>query len=168
MTGVTLLMKVHVAAASKAVAAPVAAAALVLGLLVVWVLSGGFGTIARERIEIADARAPLPTTPGLTVVYLTVTDTGADGDELLAASATEARTGMLMGNQDSGGAGVMTRLAEIPIPAHGSTALGPYTRDIMLENVATLHVGQSLTLTLTFRTLGTLTVPVRVVAPGST
>jgi copper(I)-binding protein len=160
-------MKGHISAAAKAAAAPTAAAALVLGVLIVWVLSGAFGTVARERIEIADARAPLPTSPGLTAVYLTVSDTGAEGDELVSAQAADAQTTMLTGEREHGGAGVMTRLTGITIPAHGSVTLGPYTEDIMLEGVRPLRVGQTVTLILTFRTLGTLTVPVNVVAPGA-
>lgn len=161
------LMQAHLLSAAKAAAAPALAAAVVLGVLVVWVLTGGLGTVARERIEIADARAPLPTTPGLTAVYLTVSDTGAEGDELLSAEASGAQTTMLTSNQEHGGAGVMTQLTGITIPAHGVVELGPYTEDIMLEGVRPLRIGQSMTLTLTFRTLGTLTVPVSVVAPGS-
>ena len=160
-------MKGQVLSVVKAAAPPVAAAAVVLTVLVVWLLTGAFGTVARERIEIADARAPLPTTPGLTAVYLTVRDTGAEDDELLSAEASGVQTTMLTGNQERDGAGVMTRLTGIAIPAHADVELGPYTEDIMLEGVRPLHVGQTMTLTLTFRTLGTLTVPVSVVAPGS-
>ena len=160
-------MEGHVLSVAKAAAAPVMAAAVVLGVLVVWVLTGAFGTVARERIEIADARAPLPTTPGLTAVYLTMSDTGAEGDELLSAETSGARTTMLTGDRERDGAGAMTQLAGITIPAHGKVELGPYTEDIMLEGVRPLHVGQTVMLTLTFRTLGTVTVPVNVVAPGS-
>lgn len=162
-----MLTKQAVRSAAKAAALPAAVGAAVLALLAVWVLGGGFDTLARERIEVVDARAPMPSTPGLTAVYLTITDSGAASDELIGASTPAAHEAMIMGEQQVEGGGVMQRLPAVSIPAHGSVSLGPYTDDIMLQDPGSLHVGESVTLTLTFRTLGTVDVPVRIVAPGA-
>ena len=141
---------------------------VVLGLLAVWVLAGGFGTVARERIVVTGARAPLPSTPGLTAVYLTITDAGATSDELVGASTPAAHQTMLMGEHPGHGAGAMQRVAGVLIPAHGSVALGPFADDdIMLLDAGSLRLGETVTVSLTFRTLGTIAVPVRIVAPGS-
>jgi copper(I)-binding protein len=153
---------------AKTAAAPVIAAGTVLVVLAVWVLLGGFGSVARERIDVLDARMPLPSTPGLTAVYLTIQDSGAQGDELTAASAPGVHETMLMGDVKLAGAGEMKRIDAISIPANGSVSLGPYTADIALEGVGgSLRVGQTVELTLTFRTLGTVTVPVRVAPSGT-
>lgn len=153
--------------AAKAAALPAAAASVVLIVLAAWVLGGGFGTITREHLEILDARVPLASTPGLTAVYLTVRDTGAEGDELLSASSPGVHDAMLMGEHDVAGAGVMERVDGIAIPAHGSVALSPFADDITLEGTGPLRVGRTVTLTLTFRNVGTVTVSALVVAPGT-
>lgn len=150
-----------------AAAVPASAGASVLVLLTGWVLAGGFGTLAREHIDVLDARIPRPSTPGLTALYLTLRDTGPEADALIAVSTPDARVAMLMADRDADGSGVMEHVASITVPAHGAVALGPYTLDIVLEDTGTLHVGQDVPLTLTFRTLGTVTADARVVAAGA-
>lgn len=150
--------------------APLIAAAVVLALLAGWVATGGFGTIARERITVLDAAVAMPSTPGLAAAYLTISDSGAHADELVSVATPDARQSMLMGDSQASGAGVMRQLTGIAIPAHSTVTLGPYTTDIQLTGfgAAKLKLGGTIPLTLTFRDLGPVTVQARIVAPGTT
>jgi copper(I)-binding protein len=150
--------------------APLIAAAVVLALLAGWVATGGFGTIARERITVLDAAVAMPSTPGLTAAYLTISDSGAHADELVSVATPDAQESMLMGDSKSAGAGVMRQLTGIAVPAHSTVTLGPYTTDIQLTGLGTakLKLGGTIPLTLTFRDLGPVTVQARIVAPGTT
>ena len=150
--------------------APLVAVAVVLALLVGWVVGGGFGTIAREKITVLNAAVAMPSTPGLTAAYLTISDSGAHADELVSVATPAARQSMLMGDSQAAGAGVMRQLTGIAVPEHSTVTLGPYTDDVQLTGVgsAELKFGATIPLTLTFRDLGPFTVQARVVAPGTT
>ena len=76
---------------ARAAAAPVIAAALVTGLLSVWVITGGAGTVSRIRVEvglaaipmrayIASAASAIRTAP----TYLTIRNLSSEPDELLS------------------------------------------------------------------------------------
>jgi len=155
------------AAAVRVVGPPVSAAVLLICVLTAWVTSGGFGTVARVRIAVADATVPVPATPGLTAAYLTIRNSGDEADELLSVSTTSAGQTMLADNASTDGSGSMTRLSGIEVPAHGSVSLDPFGTDVMLMNAHPLHVGQTVTLVLDFREAGEVTVQATVTAPGT-
>jgi copper(I)-binding protein len=153
----------------RAAVAPLVTGALLLTLLWAWVADGGFGTIARVRLQITGAIVPLPATPDATAAYLTIRNTGAAADELLSVSTASAQRAMLTNNAATSGtaAGSMAELKGITVPAHGTVVLGPYADDIMLMQPKKLAVGQSVVLDLDFRTLGQVTVDAKVAPLGS-
>jgi hypothetical protein len=154
---------------ARAAAAPVIAAALLLALLYGWVADDGMGTLARVRLQISAAIVPMPATPEATAAYLTIRNTGAEADELLSASTASAASTMLAANAAApgAGAGAMTQLGGIPVPAHGSVTLGPYADDITLMSPAKLSVGQTVVLVLDFRVVGQVTVDATVAPVGT-
>lgn len=153
----------------RGAAAPVIAGLVLLGLLCFWVAGGGFGTLARERLQVTGAIVPVPAAAGQTAVYLTIANTGAQADELLSVTTNAAAGAMLTGNAVGAGksAGSMTELSGITVPAHGTVVLGPFADDIMLMRPQHLAVGASIELTLHFRVLGEVAVTARVVPPGT-
>jgi copper(I)-binding protein len=155
------------AAAVRVVGPPVSAAILLICVLTSWVASGGFGTVARVRIDVVSATVPVPATPGLTAAYLTIRNNGDEADELLSVTTPSAGQTMLAENSATGASGAMTRLSGIEVPAHGSADLGPFGTDIMLMDARPLHVGQTVTLVLDFREAGEVTVQATVTPPGT-
>jgi copper(I)-binding protein len=154
-------------ALAKAVAPPLTAGVVLIGALSGWVASGGLGTIARVRLQVVDATVPVPATPGITAAYLTIRNSGADADELISVRTASAAQSMLNKNSDNGTSGEMTAIGEVEVPAHGSVTFGPFGLDIMLMNPRPLHVGQTVTLVLGFRTAGDVTVQATVTPPGT-
>lgn len=151
----------------RTVGPPVTAAAVLICLLTYWVVSGGFGTIAQVRISVTDATVPAPATPGATAAYLTIHNTGAEPDELLSVRTSAAARSALINNPTSGASGTMNVLQGIDVPAHGTATLGPFGDDVMLTGVRKLTVGETVTLTLTFRHIGDVTVTATVTPPGT-
>lgn len=160
-------MRDRAAAVLQAAGPPLAAGALLLGLLAGWVGLGGFGTLVRERLEVTGATVPVPASPGVTAAYLTISNTGADADQLLAVSTGAARQALLTRNTVNGASGGMIGLSALTVPGHGSVALGPFGTDIMLVDPGPLTAGHTVTLHLEFRRAGTLTVNALITAPGS-
>ena len=155
------------ASAIRTVGPPVSAAALLICILTYWVVGGGFGTIAQVRLDVTGATVPAPATPGITAAYFTVRNSGDQPDELLSVSTADAARSMLIENPTSGPSGRMTELQGVTIPAHGSATFGPFGDDIMLTGVPELKAGQTVTLILTFRDVGEVTVPAAVTPPGT-
>jgi len=155
------------AAVVRAVGPPLTAAVVLIFVLTYWVTSGGFGTIAQVRIDVVGATVPVPATPGLTAAYLTIRNSGDAADELLSVSAAGADRTMLVQNSTDGGSGSMSQVSGIAVPAHGSTTLGPFGADIMIMDDHPLRAGQTITLVLTFRAAGEVTVQATVTPPGT-
>ena len=158
------------AAVVRAAGAPVLAGVVALAALTAWTVAGGAGTLARVHLTVSGAMVPAPSAPDIAAVYLTIANTGAHDDELLSVSTAAADRTMLADNTAASGArvGSMTRLSGIAVPAHATTALGPYGRDIMLMQPTPLAVGQRIKLTLHFRVVGTVDVEAMVVPLGTT
>ena len=154
-------------AAIRTVGPPVSAAALLICLLTCWVVSGGFGTVAQVRLDVVGATVPVPATPGLTAAYFTVRNSGDQSDELISVRTADAAQSMLIENPTGGASGRMTPIQGVDIPAHGSATFGPFGDDIMLTGVPQLKVGQTVTLVLTFRDVGDVTVQATVTPPGT-
>jgi copper(I)-binding protein len=115
-------------------------------------------------LEVERAYLPDPASPSVAAVYLTVRNTGATPDELLAVSSPDASTSMLMSEQDSGSMGDMAPLPSLTIPAHGEASLTPGRDHAMLQRPTTaFKVGQKVPVTLRFARAGSVTVQVPVV-----
>jgi len=151
----------------RTVGPPVTAAALLICLLAYWVVSGGFGTIAQVRISVVGATVPMPATPGITAAYLAIRNSGAEPDELLSVRTAIAAQSMLIENPTSGPSGTMNVIQGVQVPAHGSATLGPFGDDVMLSGTRRLTVGETVTLILTFRRIGDVTVTATVTPPGT-
>ncbi|HEV2638089.1 MAG TPA: copper chaperone PCu(A)C [Actinocrinis sp.] len=151
----------------RTIGPPVSAAALLICILTYWVLSGGFGTIAQVRISVTDASVPVPATPGITAAYFTIHNSGDQPDELVAVRTSAAAQSMLIDNPTSGASGRMSTIQGVTVPAHSSATLGPFGDDVMITGAHPLRVGQTVTLILTFRTVGDITVTATVTPPGT-
>lgn len=127
--------------------------------------SGLRGSASVGHIKITDAYIPQPATPSVAAAYFTVTETGSQGDVLLAATSVPASQASLMQESDSGvNAGTMSDLTSgLAIPAKGAVVLGPGGYHLMLTNPASpLTAGGSVALTLRFKDAGTVTLKVPV------
>jgi copper(I)-binding protein len=145
--------------------APVTCALVLLGLLAGWVASGGAGTISPVRIKISSASLAMPVSPGAPFdAYLVVENLGA-ADTLESATVPGARQVRIVRHYGSA-AGPGRILTSLAIPAHGSVSLSPLGPDIELTG-AHLIYGQAVSLTLTFRNAGRVSVEATVTPPGT-
>ena len=161
----------RLARAAGPVAAPLACAVVLTGLLSVWVATGGGGTLRRMPLQFtltaissprdhASPGGPAPTAPA----YLTIKNL-AGPDELLSAHAPAGRVILARrGNQPFGASGPPAGLA---IPGHAVTTLTPFGPDIVLVRPRDLLVGDTLPVTLTFRHAGQITVDFTVTPAGT-
>lgn len=127
--------------------------------------TGPRGSASVGDIKITDAYIPQPASPDVAAAYFTVTDVGSSGDVLLSATSQPSSQASLMQEAASGAnAGTMTDITGgLSIPAHGAVELGPGGYHLMLTNPAsTLLAGDTVTLSLRFRTTGTVTLKVPV------
>jgi copper(I)-binding protein len=115
------------------------------------------------QLQILNPFLPDPASPAVASVYLTVRNTGASADRLVAVTSPLAHTTMLMTEEGDGATGTMAPLAGLAIPAHGTATLQPGHDHLMLENPAAVRVGQLVEVTLRFARSGTVAVEVPVV-----
>jgi len=112
-------------------------------------------------LEIIHPFLPDPASPSVAAVYLTVRDTGAAPDRLIAISTTAATTSMMMAEEPNG---AMAPLVDLQIPAHGEASLAPGHDHLMLENPTPMFkVGQKVPVTLHFAQAGSVSIEVPVV-----
>ncbi len=157
---------------ARAAAAPVIAAALVTGLLSVWVITGGAGTVSRIRVEvglaaipmrayIASAASAIRTAP----TYLTIRNLSSEPDELLSVRTPISSHVILAG--PPGPHGVRPVVAGLAVPAHSSITLSPLGADVVLLDPVRYETDMTVPLTLTFRHAGQVRVNAAVTAPGA-
>lgn len=111
-----------------------------------------------------------PTPPGLNlgVVYLTITNTGQDGDALVAASTPAAGRVELHTHVQEDGVMKMRPVARIAVPARGTVTLAPGGDHLMLFDLpAPMTAGQRFPVTLSFETAGDVTVEATVLPMGA-
>jgi copper(I)-binding protein len=155
-------------ALTRPVAAPIACAVALTGLLSAWVATGGGGTLRRMPLKFELAAISAPGTQGAGTAastYLVIKNLGGP-DELLAARAPASRRVVLArrGTQPLGVDGALPALA---IPARSTTSLSPLGGDLVLIGPGSLQVGQTVPVTLTFRHAGRITVQFTVTPPGT-
>jgi copper(I)-binding protein len=144
---------------ARAAAAPLACAAVLIGLLSAWVSAGGAGTVVRVRIEVTLAAIPMTSfasqgarrPPART--YLTIKNEAGQPDVLTGARTPDARRAALS--------------RPVTIPARGTVTLTPFGPDVTLIGPRRLVAGQQVPLTLIFRRAGRITVQATVTAPGT-
>ncbi|WP_341912662.1 DUF1775 domain-containing protein [Ferrovibrio terrae] len=101
-------------------------------------------------------------------VFLTLKNAGGTADKLLKAASPVAETVELHTHIKDGDAMRMRAVDNIPVPAHGQTALEPGGYHVMLIGLKqALKEGTSFPLTLTFEKAGTVTLSVPVQKAGS-
>ncbi|HYB88599.1 MAG TPA: copper chaperone PCu(A)C [Streptosporangiaceae bacterium] len=143
---------------ARAAIAPALSAAILVGLLSAWVMTGGAGSLRRVYVQVGLAAIPLSFAPhaahATTTTYIVIKNL-AGPDELLAARTPIARQAVLVrdGRTPSAPGSVLPGLA---IPAGGTTSLNPFGTDIVLLHPAELHSGEVVPLTLVFRHAGTV------------
>ncbi|HXY28187.1 MAG TPA: copper chaperone PCu(A)C [Acidimicrobiales bacterium] len=138
-----------------ALAPPVAAAAAVA--------SSGPARIG--RLTVVHAFLPLPPSPYVAAVYLTVKNSGPRPDALVSVSTDAAMGAMLMTENPDGSMGIMRQLV---IPAHGQASLVPGRDHLMLEIPRSpVRMGQRVPVTLRFARAGSITIRVPVVPLSS-
>lgn len=102
-------------------------------------------------------------------VYLTVTNSGAADDKLIAAESPVAKQAQLHIEIDDHGIMKMRPLASIDVKANGKATLAPGGMHIMLMGLKHhLKAGQTFPLTLTFEKAGKIAVTVAVKKAGAT
>lgn len=156
----------------RAAAAPVACAAVLIGLLSAWVASGGAGRISPVRIRISLAAVPMR---GYTAAaaasvhsagtYLTIRNLSSTPDELLSVRSPAAHRIEL--TTRTGPAGGRSVIPDLTIPAAGTVTLSPFGTDVVLEDPLPFEAAGMVPLTLTFRHAGQVTVNAAVTAPGT-
>lgn len=101
-------------------------------------------------------------------VFLTLKNTGGAADKLLKAASPVADAVELHTHVKDGDAMRMRPVENIPVPAHGQTALEPGGYHIMLIGLKQpLKEGTQFPLTLTFEKAGSVTIQVPVMKAGS-
>jgi copper(I)-binding protein len=146
--------------------APVICGAVLLGLLSLWVISGGAGTINHVSIDITSASVATPAQaggPGLG--YLSVANLGS-ADRLISATTPDARRVEFV-EHEIGGGGPKRVLGDLAIPAHATVSLNPFTTDIVLVGCKSLTPGQTMPLTLRFANAGEITVQAAITPPDT-
>ena len=156
---------------ARAGAGPVICAAVLIGLLSAWVVTGGTGNIVSQRVQVTQAAVPMraftaatdPSGPAGT--FLTIWNPGKKADELLSVSSPIAHRIVLVrrsGPEDPG-----TVVPELAIPARGTLTLTPFGTDVVLRDPARYENDATVRLTLTFRRAGRISVTADVSAPGT-
>jgi len=126
-------------------------------------------TPTAPAIDVRDAWAR-ETAPGQAsgAAYLTIVNSGSEGDRLVGVSTPRATGAMLHGSSHSGGVMTMRMMDAVPIAGGATVTLAPMVTHIMLTGVATpLKVGERVPLTLRFARAGERQVDAAVLAAGS-
>lgn len=120
-------------------------------------------------IDVRDAWAR-ETPPGQSsgAVYLTIVNSGSNGDKLVSVSTPRARMAMLHGSSNAGGVVAMRMMDDLPIPGTQTVTLAPLGTHIMLTGLAgPLHAGDRIPLTMRFAHAGARQVDAAVLPAGS-
>ena len=136
-----------------------------MALLAALGVSGCATASAASSISVNDAYVPQPATPGTTVAYLDIRDSG-HADRLVAVHTSVGGTVQLRA-PDASHAGVLTMrtVTDIPIPADTMVRLNPDSYHLLITGAGAMHDGKDIWLRLTFADAGTITVLALVTNP---
>jgi periplasmic copper chaperone A len=122
---------------------------------------------AASSISVTSAYVPQPTTPGTTVAYLDIQNSGR-ADRLVAVRTSVGGTVQLRAPvAQHAGMLVMRTVADIPIPADSVVRLNPDSYHLLITGAGPMHDGKDIMLRLTFADAGTITVIALVTDPES-
>ena len=142
----------------RSAAAPVLSAAVLIGLLTVWTLTGGAGTLRPVQVDVTLAAIPLSPRPGAgddmpdATTYLQIRNLGS-ADELIGARSPDARGAVVVrdGRDPLASRG---RLAGVGLAPGAVTNLSPFGVDLILLHPRPLHPGEIVPVTLEFSQAG--------------
>jgi copper(I)-binding protein len=164
--------RARLAELGRAVAGPVACAAVLTGLLSAWVAAGGAGTLTTVQIQVTQAAVPMRAFTAQAAdavhsagVYLTIRNLARTPDELIAVRSP--LSGHVVLTERAGPGARPAVVNGLAIPARGTLALSPLAADVTLENPVPFEDRQSVPLTLVFRRAGQVTIDAPVTAPGT-
>ncbi len=137
-------------------------------LLTALAVTGCAAADAASSINVNSAYVPQPTTPGTTVAYLDIRNTGDHADRLVAVHTSVGGT-VQMRAPVARRAGTLTMrtVAEIPIPADSMVQLNPDSYQLLITGAGPMHDGKDIMLRLTFANAGTITIIAMVTDPES-
>jgi copper(I)-binding protein len=126
---------------------------------------GGASLSAAPRIAVTAARTPLPASPDVGAVYLTIKNDSRQPDVLLSATSDVAAQTMLHTDVTRGPTELMVPAGPVTIQPGQSLVLTPGGYHLMLMNLTrTLAVGDTIQVTLVFKRAGRIVVDVPVVS----
>ena len=120
---------------------------------------------ASSRVQLATAYVPVPQTPGTTVAYVVIRNNGP-ADRLVSAR-TSVGGRVTFRAAHGPGASVMSTIASVGIPAHGTLAMRPDGVHMVITGAGPMHGGKDITLTLDFAHGGPVSVVATVTDPQS-
>ena len=128
-------------------------------------VSGCATASAASSLYISSAYVPQPTTPGTTVAYLDIRNSG-HADRLIAVHTSVGGTVQLRapGARHAGMLSMHT-VADIPIPANSLVQLNPDSYHLLITGAGPMYDGKDIMLRLTFAGAGTITVIALVTNP---
>ncbi|MCX5107791.1 copper chaperone PCu(A)C [Streptomyces sp. NBC_00378] len=147
--------------------APLAAFSVALGGLTAWTASGAAG--APPQLEVGDGRVFLPYNGNVdTAAFFRITNSGGADDRLVSVTCPAAESSMLSRHvRHDSGAGSMSMVGSVGLPAGKTLAMSPSTVDVMVKVKERLQVGDTLPFVLRFRHSDPVEVVAVVVRPGS-
>jgi copper(I)-binding protein len=156
----------------RPVAAPLACAVVLTGLLSAWVATGGGGTLRRMPLQFVLAAVSSPQ-PGqsphgqsaIAPAYLVIKNL-AGPDELLSARLPASRQ-VVFARRGSHPFGTGATVTGLVIPGHSTTSLSPFGPDIVLIGPGAMIIGDTVPVTLTFRHAGQITVEFAITPSGT-
>ena len=130
-------------------------------------VSGCATASAASSLYISSAYVPQPTTPGTTVAYLDIRNSGR-ADRLIAVHTSVGGTVQLRapGARHAGMLSMHT-VADISIPANTLVQFNPDNYHLLITGAGPMHDGKDIMLRLTFTNAGTITVIALVTNPES-
>ena len=128
-------------------------------------VSGCATASAASSLYISSAYVPQPTTPGTTVAYLDIRNSG-HADRLIAVHTSVGGTVQLRapGARHAGMLSMHT-VADISIPANTLVQFNPDNYHLLITGAGPMHDGKDIMLRLTFANAGTITVIALVTNP---
>ena len=121
--------------------------------------------VAGSQVQLSTAFVPVPQTPGTTVAYMLIRNNG-NADRLVAAH-TSVGGRVTFRAAHGPGASVMSTIASVGIPAHGTLAMRPDGVHMVITGAGPMHGGKDITLTLVFAHAGRVSVVAQVTNPQS-
>jgi len=126
---------------------------------------GGTSLSSAAKIEVTAARSPVPASPTVGAVYLTIKNDSSQPDVLLSATSNVATQTMLHNNVTNGITETMVPAGPVTIGPGKTLVLTPGGYHLMLMNINQhLAVGNTIHLTLDFERAGQINVAVPVVS----